>query len=191
MEVMEVPFEWTLTVTIRRGEAFSASGHNPLIVERDSHGNQTILARIHPVFISCRDSDLSHSVYCTIRDGTRPEDLRVELQCPHRTVLAIPDAFSVSVLRYAPEAYSGVPGVETTESFSWAPKERDFDVHTARMRVLTVEAARACGYSEEDIYPKNGKWGSPCRTLYGICTSIDFDFELYMLEDPHEGGVCS
>ena len=119
------------------------------------------LAEVRVAAIACvaLDMEIIRTVFTTVKNGTKPEDLRVEIHCPHGKALVVPRRIEVPVLRYAPEACAEVLGVETgslftTGPFSWQPvATREFHrpVPKYQHRVLTIEEAKASGYSEEEI----------------------------------------
>ena len=189
---MEIPRDWCLASRVARGEPVSTTGHFPFIVGRDAHARPTYLAKLF-LRVSCEQGPFLFVIPAAIKDGTKPEDLRVEVHCPHGKVLAVPEEIEVFVLCYAPEACAKFLGVDakslfTTGRLSWKPVQW-WDIPNPRAgcyryRVLTIEEAKERGYSEEEIYPADPQnQNLPCRQPFHLSSLTDKDSDLENTSD--------
>lgn len=119
--------DWILRVKVTLGEAFSSAEFFALVAALRSDLTPGFIAELHFEEFECsKCNDRINWMYAVVTDGTMPEDLFLELQCPHRTSITLPWSFEAWVLRYAPAAYAKVLGcsedmLHTTGFFSWKP----------------------------------------------------------------------
>ncbi|KAL5497756.1 hypothetical protein ACEPAH_2687 [Sanghuangporus vaninii] len=143
-------------VEVKRGDAFSSAGYSTLVASFDEDGNKSHLAMI---LLPIRGQKVYLEIVSAVKDGTRPEDLRVELQCAHGKFLRIPRKFKVCVLRYSPAAYAKILEMDeeslfTTGPFSWTRLSEELYSRRLdyRVRVMTIEQALSRGYTNEEVY---------------------------------------
>ena len=71
--------------------------------------------------VRCRDIGIPPTVSVAVKDGTKPEELRIELHCSHGKVLIVPFGFDVPVLCHIPESCAEVLGVQPDKLFTTGP----------------------------------------------------------------------
>ena len=131
-----------------RGTAIFAEESLPLIAGYERNGTRKYVAQL-----DFRDEEFRCTVcyaffrgfFASVAEGTRPEDLVIEVTCPHQTKRIIPSSMTLMVLRYPldeyPEAsYTGRDGDDATGPFSWKPADQ-CDVWDGQYTVRVIPVA--------------------------------------------------